>query len=73
MAGKENGWWGGLFEKMKSPRSTRMRAAETGNSTVWKKGQAILGEHVVEGELGEGGMGTVTCWSAATLPGTASP
>lgn len=52
MAVKKTGWWGGLFEKM-TPRSTRMRVADTGDSTVWKKGQLILGEYVVEGELGE--------------------
>ncbi len=57
MAGNESGWWDGLFKK--SDRQTRVRAADTGDSSVWKQGQVILGEYVVEGELGEGGMGTV--------------
>ncbi len=37
----------------------RMRAPDAGDSTIWKQGRVILGEYVVEGELGEGGMGTV--------------
>jgi serine/threonine protein kinase len=33
--------------------------ADAGDSTVWQKGQTILGEYTVEDELGKGGMGTV--------------
>lgn len=53
MAGNKSGWRSGLFKK-KSDRQIRMRAPNAGDSTVWKQGQVILGEYVVEGELGEG-------------------
>jgi tetratricopeptide (TPR) repeat protein len=38
---------------------TKLRVSEGNESTIWTKGQTILGEYTVEGVLGEGGMGTV--------------
>jgi serine/threonine protein kinase/tetratricopeptide (TPR) repeat protein len=42
-----------------APIGTKLRVSEGNDSTIWTKGQSILGEYTVEGVLGEGGMGTV--------------
>jgi len=42
-----------------TPIGTKLRVSEGNDSTIWTKGQSILGEYTVEGVLGEGGMGTV--------------
>jgi serine/threonine protein kinase/tetratricopeptide (TPR) repeat protein len=40
-------------------REQPVRSADRHDSSIWEKGQTILGEYIVEGTLGEGGMGTV--------------
>jgi tetratricopeptide (TPR) repeat protein len=42
-----------------TPIGTKLRVSDGHDSSIWTKGQSVLGEYTVEGVLGEGGMGTV--------------
>ena len=60
---EKQGWFSKLFSRSKqagaSPQDANRSAASVQVTAAWQPGAVLLGDFVVEKQLGAGGMGTV--------------